>query len=152
MKNFLGCLFILILLVTPPIGWIILFVLVLSNFVNNSSNTSSSSTNSSSSSTNTSTPRYTSAPPGTLEDVNNILIDISKGEIRDPYSQETFSPGQKIHFCLTHKLAYHEDSWQEMGQQCDVCRHGGNVKIYTLPSSIDWNQIQWQDQTERENL
>ena len=86
---------------------------------------------------------YTVSPPDVPDDINNILENLTKGEIKDPVTQEPFSPGQKVYLCLSHKLAYHQDSWQEMGCKCISCNHSRHTKVYTLPQSrikVDFNK------------
>jgi hypothetical protein len=77
-----------------------------------------------------------------VDDINNLLINLVKDDIRDPVSQEAFRPGQRIHLCLVHRLAYHEDSWQAVGYKCITCGHGSNTKVYTLPTPPD-DRIRW---------
>jgi hypothetical protein len=85
------------------------------------------------------------------DDLDNILQSLSQGEIKDPVTQETFRPGEKVYLCHTHRLAYHEDSWQEMGSRCMVCGHDKNTRDYILPGPIQIptkkpnELIQWKD-------
>ena len=85
------------------------------------------------------------------DDLDNILQSLSQGEIKDPVTQETFRSGEKVYLCHTHRLAYHEDSWQEIGSICMVCGHNRNTRDYILPSPIQIpknrtnNLIQWKD-------
>ncbi|NET45197.1 hypothetical protein [Okeania sp. SIO2B3] len=85
------------------------------------------------------------------DDLDNILQSLSQGEIKDPVTQETFRSGQKVYLCHTHRLAYHEDSWQEMGCRCMVCGHNRNTRDYILPTPIQITRnktndlIQWDD-------
>ena len=135
-SNFVGCIILIVLIATPPIGWIILVILMIVGALDN--NSASTSTPSSSSSSNT---PVVVAP----DDLNNILIDISQGEIRDMISQETFHPGETVYLCLSHRLAYHEDSWQFNNCKCSVCGHRNNTKTYTVPAPVDINQISWEE-------
>ncbi|MDJ0717688.1 MAG: hypothetical protein QNJ54_26275 [Prochloraceae cyanobacterium] len=84
----------------------------------------------------TQSPTYTVSPPNIPDDINNILENLAKGEIKDPVTQEAFTPGDKIYLCLSHRLAYHQDSWQEIGCKCISCNHSHHIKIYTLPVSL----------------
>ncbi|NEN89528.1 MAG: hypothetical protein F6K48_11720 [Okeania sp. SIO3H1] len=86
------------------------------------------------------------------DDLDNILQSLSQGEIKDPVTQETFRSGEKVYLCHTHRLAYHEDSWQEMGCRCMVCGHNGNIRDYILPTPIQIaarkqanELIEWED-------
>ncbi|GAB4304746.1 MAG: hypothetical protein Fur0025_46600 [Oscillatoriaceae cyanobacterium] len=63
-------------------------------------------------------------------------MELSNGEIKDPVTQEIFRPGENVYLCHVHRLAYHEDSWQEMGCRCMVCGNNGHTKSYTLPQPI----------------
>ncbi|MCL1471001.1 hypothetical protein [Argonema antarcticum] len=129
----LGCLAIVFLILgfTHPGWWVALFILIVSapNSQSSSSNTSSSSSSNTSSSTST-------ILPDLPDDLNNILIDISSGEIKDPVTQEIFRPGEQVYLCYTHKLAYHEDSWREMGCKCMVCGNNAHTKLHTLPVPV----------------
>ena len=77
--------------------------------------------------------------PSVPDDIDNLLIDIGQGEIKDPVTQETFRPGEMVHLCLVHRLAYHEDSWREMGCQCMVCGNNAHTRVYTLPAPFNIN-------------
>lgn len=81
-----------------------------------------------------SAPAPSPSPPP--DDLNNILMDLSNGEIKDPVTQEIFRPGEKVYLCHVHRLGYHEDSWQEMGCRCMVCGHNAHTKEYTVPQSM----------------
>lgn len=93
-----------------------------------------------SSRSNTSDSTYT-VSLDTPDDIDNILMEITNGEIKDPVSQDIFHPEENIHFCLDHRLAYHEDSWQLMGFKCMVCGHSRNTKIYQLPGTIELSKM-----------
>ena len=86
------------------------------------------------------------------DDLDNILQSLSEGEIKDPVTQETFKPGQKVYLCRTHRLAYHEDSWESIGRKCTECGHDRSVRHYILPTPIQIpakkqanELIQWED-------
>lgn len=85
-----------------------------------------------------STSPTTSPPP---DDLANILNDLSNGEIKDPVTQEIFRPGEKVYLCHLHRLAYHQDSWQEMECRCMVCGNNAHTKDYTLPQPISFQKI-----------
>ncbi len=74
------------------------------------------------------------------DDLDNILIEISQGEIKDPVTGEQFQPGQKVYLCHLHRLAYHEDSWEDNGYKCIHCQDDNKTKLYTLPT-IHWEDI-----------
>jgi len=67
------------------------------------------------------------------EDAKEILENVAKGEIKDPVTQEIFQPGEKVYLCDIHLLAYHEDSWDEVGCKCMECGNDDNTKEYTVP-------------------
>jgi hypothetical protein len=69
------------------------------------------------------------------DDLENILQDISNGEIKDPITQEIFTPGETVYLCHRHRLGYHEDSWKEVGNQCIICGHSTHSKKYIVPLS-----------------
>ena len=81
-----------------------------------------------------SAPAPSPSPPP--DDLNNILMDLSNGEIKDRVTQEIFRPGEKVYLCHVHRLGYHEDSWQEMGCRCMVCGNNAHTKEYTVPQSM----------------
>lgn len=85
-----------------------------------------------------STSPSTSPPP---DDLANILNDLSNGEIKDPVTQEIFRPGEKVYLCHLHRLAYHQDSWQEMDCRCMVCGNNAHTKDYTLRQPISFQKI-----------
>ncbi|MCA2703336.1 MAG: hypothetical protein IM500_23920 [Microcystis sp. M179S2] len=144
-SGWLGIIYLLALIAWFPIGWIILAILIVIGAIsNNSSNGSRSSGGSKSQSSSTSPSRNTPVV-AFPDDLHNILIDISQGEIRDMISQEPFRPGEKVYLCSVHRLAYHEDSWQYNNCQCSSCGHGNSTKAYTVPSPIDLRQIKWED-------
>ncbi|MBW4513464.1 MAG: hypothetical protein KME64_44470 [Scytonematopsis contorta HA4267-MV1] len=76
------------------------------------------------------------------DDLENILQDISNGEIKDPITQEIFTPGETIYLCHHHRIGYHEDSWKEVGNQCIVCGSSVHSKRYTLPLSNKSNKTE----------
>ncbi len=132
-------------------GWIgalitvilpIILIIGIGYFLNTTTNSSSSSLSSSPSSP---PPPHVNFP--IPDDINNILIEISKGEIKDPVTQEGFTPGQKVYLCHLHRFAYHEDSWQDNGYKCIQCGDGNKTKLYTLPTPInlEQNQIKWEE-------
>ncbi|MDJ0717687.1 MAG: hypothetical protein QNJ54_26270 [Prochloraceae cyanobacterium] len=92
-----------------------------------SSSTRISSPNQSQSST------YTVSLANVPDDIDNILENLAKGEIKDPVTQEAFIPGETVYLCLSHRLAYHQDSWQEIGYKCICCNHSHHVEIYIIP-------------------
>ncbi|MCZ8247397.1 hypothetical protein [Microcystis sp.] len=144
-SGWLGIIYLLALIAWFPIGWIILAIIIVIGVIsNNSSNGSRSSGGSKSQSSSTSPSRNTPVV-AFPDDLHNILIDISQGEIRDMISQEPFRPGEKVYLCSVHRLAYHEDSWQYNNCQCSSCGHGNSTKAYTVPSPIDLRQIKWED-------
>ncbi|MCL1471000.1 hypothetical protein [Argonema antarcticum] len=76
--------------------------------------------------------------PDVPDDLDNILRNVIG--TKDLYSQEIFRPGERVYLCRRHKLAYHEDSWRELGCQCPVCGNAGHTGEYTLPVSIQFPQ------------
>jgi hypothetical protein len=70
------------------------------------------------------------------EEVVNVLTNLSNGEIRDPVSQETFQPGDKVYLCHVHYLPYHEDSYQDIGRKCMECGNNTHIKEHTVPQPI----------------
>ncbi|MFB2876466.1 hypothetical protein [Floridanema aerugineum] len=130
-KGCIGCLFYLFVFLGfgNPGWWGVAFILwVIFRSLQSSSNTSSSSRNTSSSNS--------TIPADLPDDLNNILMDISSGEIKDPVTQEIFRPGEQVYLCHRHKLAYHEDSWREIGCQCIVCKNNAHTKLHTLPVPV----------------
>lgn len=83
------------------------------------------------------------------DDLDNILRYLSNGEIKDPVTQDIFRPGENVYLCHIHRLAYHEDSWQEIGCQCMVCGKNLHTKLYVLPSPIDSNTSPTRKKTEQ---
>ncbi|MFB2876465.1 hypothetical protein [Floridanema aerugineum] len=77
--------------------------------------------------------------PGVPDDLENILTNVIG--TKDLYSQEVFRPGERIYLCRRHKIAYHEDSWRELGCQCSVCGNAGHTGEYSLPVSIQSQQM-----------
>lgn len=144
-----GCLLVIVLLVivffilgfTSSWWWfviaisVVLFVLGLGISANELSGSSSSSSTNKKDSFSS----Y-SINSGVSEDIQNTLIELSKGEIKDPVTQEVFRPGETVHLCLVHKLAYHEDSWKEIGCKCDSCGNDAQTKIYTLPVAMEFDK------------
>lgn len=129
METGCGCLLLLLLIGVGPIGWMILggiFALILVINLILAFFPSPSPKN-----------NFPVVPTIFLghapDDLDNLLMDLSRGGIRDPVTQELFKRGEKIHLCLTHRLAYHEDSWRHLGGKCSICGHSHNTKIYTLP-------------------
>lgn len=128
--------------------WIVAYLIYLA--INNKSQPSSPSSNTSRASPSANTSRAstkTSEPPPTIspsvpDDLDNILRDIANGEIKDPVTQDIFHPGEKVYLCGIHRLAYHEDSWREMGCKCMVCGNNTHIKMYSLPIPMN---IQQQD-------
>jgi hypothetical protein len=72
--------------------------------------------------------------PGVPDDLDNILRNVIG--TKDLCSQEIFHPGEKVYLCRRHKLAYHEDSWRDLGCQCPTCGNAAHTGDYTLPGSI----------------
>ncbi|GEM_PF-4100330 len=134
----MGCLIFVCLLLgfAHPGWWVAAFVLMI--IAGNSQSSSSSASGSSSSSDSSSATATLSPHPP--DDLDNLLVDISRGQIKDPVTQEIFQPGQKVYLCYTHRLAYHEDSWKEMGCKCMVCNHDRMVKAHILPVPIDFKK------------
>lgn len=91
---------------------------------------------SSSSNKNTATSNNT-IPANAPDDLDNILRELGNGEIKDPVTQEIFRPSEKVYLCYIHRLAYHEDSWTEMGRKCMVCGNATHTKIHTLSPSLE---------------
>lgn len=87
--------------------------------------------------------------PNLPDDLDNLLKDLSNGEIKDPVTQDIFRPEEKVYLCHVHRLAYHEDSWKEMGCRCMVCDNNSHTKFYVLPSLIDANTSSAQKKTEQ---
>lgn len=50
---------------------------------------------------------------------------------KDRVSQEIFCAGEKVYFCESCQLGYHEDSWQYLTRKCEQCK-SSNVGVYTL--------------------
>lgn len=50
---------------------------------------------------------------------------------KDRVSQEIFRAGEKVYFCISCQLGYHEDSWQYLNQTCEQCE-SSNVSMYNL--------------------
>ena len=69
------------------------------------------------------------------DDLDNILRSIIG--TRDLYTQEIFNPGERVYLCRRHRLAYHEDSWRELGCQCSVCGSNQHTGAYNLPVSLN---------------
>ncbi len=67
----------------------------------------------------------------TDDDLDNILMNVIGSS--DPCSQEIFRPGQKVYLCRLHRLAYHEDSWREIGKKCADCENDEHTGLYELP-------------------
>lgn len=70
------------------------------------------------------------------ENVVNVLNNLSNGEIKDPVSQEIFNPGDKVYLCHVHELAYHEDSYQDIGRKCMECGNNNHIKEHTVPRPL----------------
>ena len=123
----LGCLTFVFLLLgfVHPGWWIAAFILWV-----NSNNSQPSTTTSS---------RSEPIPPldAPPDDLDNILMDLSNGEIKDPVTQEIFHPGEKVYLCHVHRLAYHEDSWTEMECRCMVCGNNAHTRFYILPVPVN---------------
>ncbi len=66
------------------------------------------------------------------DDIKNILKNVIGS--KDPLTQEEFLPGEQIYFCRQCRLAYHQDSWQELDQKCRDCKSNKKTKFYTLPN------------------
>ena len=66
------------------------------------------------------------------DDLDNILRDVI--DTRDLYSQEIFMAREQVYVCRLHRLAYHEDSWIELGRKCPVCGNDAHTGRYQLPS------------------
>ena len=140
----LGCsIFIFIVLIILVFGFgfeipffffIISFSQIINALVNREVSAPTSAPTSEPTSAPTSAPSPSPSPPP--DDLNNILMDLSKGEIKDPVTQEIFRPGEKVYLCHVHRLGYHEDSWQEMGCKCMVCGNNAHTKEYTVPQSM----------------
>jgi hypothetical protein len=71
--------------------------------------------------------------PSVPDDLDNILRSIIG--TRDLYTQDIFNPGERVYLCRRHKLAYHEDSWGELGCQCSVCGNDLHTGSYDLPAT-----------------
>lgn len=67
------------------------------------------------------------------DDIDNILKPIIGN--KDPVTQESFLPGQKVYFCRRCRLAYHEDSWQNLNKKCNNCNQSDKTGFYSLPNS-----------------
>ncbi|MEY3868372.1 MAG: hypothetical protein RLZZ338_2263 [Cyanobacteriota bacterium] len=70
--------------------------------------------------------------PDVPDDLDKILRMIIG--TRDLYTQDIFNPGERVYLCRRHKLAYHEDSWGELGCQCSVCGNDLHTGSYDLPA------------------
>jgi len=93
-------------------------------------------------------PTTSTVSPNVPDDLDNILMYLRNGEIKDPVTQEIFRPGEQVYLCHSHRLAYHEDSWKEIGNKCIVCGSNTHTKMYTLTiKKVDntTDEIQWQD-------
>jgi len=77
---------------------------------------------------------------GVPDDIDNILKDLSMGDIKDPITLDKFHPGETVYLCHVHRLAYHEDSWREMNCRCHVCGNNSHIKQHTVPLSIPIRQ------------
>lgn len=121
--------------------WVLAFFLsiliVAAQSSSSSSNTSSSSSNTSSSNTLSSN---STISPSVPDDIDNILKLLVTGEIKDYVTEKNFSPGEKVHFCRLHRLAYHEDSWRDIGCKCTLCGNAVHTGFYTLPVPIEINE------------
>lgn len=136
----LGCLtFVFILLGFAHPGWWIL-AFVLSCIANNANNSQPSTTT-------TSNP---SPSPAVPDDLDNILMDLSNGEIKDPVTQEIFHPGEQVYLCHVHRLAYHDDSWTEMGCRCMVCGNNSHTRVYILPAPVNIYKMDFAEKLEIE--
>ena len=124
-----GCLsVILFLLGFSHYGWwILLGLIIFSNWASSNNATSSS-------------PPEPGPIPPIPDDLDNILKDLSMGDIKDPITLDKFRPGETVYLCHVHRLAYHEDSWREMNCQCHVCGNNSHIKQYTVPLSIPIRQ------------
>lgn len=69
--------------------------------------------------------------PNVPDDLDNILRGVI--DTRDLYSQEIFMAGEQVYVCRLHRLAYHEDSWIELGHKCPVCGNDAHTGRYQLP-------------------
>lgn len=54
---------------------------------------------------------------------------------KDRVTQEIFHAGEKVYFCVSCQLGYHEDSWQFLDMKCDQCK-SSNVSMYSLPLTV----------------
>ncbi|MDS1345193.1 hypothetical protein [Planktothrix agardhii] len=135
-----GCIFCMILFVLgfSHYGWWILLGFILWASSNNS--TSSSSNSSLNQSSQKNQDLATTVFAGVPDDIDNILRELSMGDIKDPVTLDKFRPGETVYLCHVHRLAYHEDSWRSVGCQCDVCGNNSHVKQYTVPLSIPIRQ------------
>lgn len=70
--------------------------------------------------------------PNTPDDLDNILSDVIG--TKDPFTQEQFEPRQKVYLCRRHRLAYHEDTWREIGCKCTFCGNSTHTALYVLPT------------------
>ena len=121
----LGCLILVFILLgfVHPGWWVVVFIL---GWIAGNSNNSQTSTTGE------------DWELGIVE-LNNILMDLSNGEIKDPVTQGIFRPGERVHLCHVHRLAYHEDSWTEMGCRCMVCGNPAYTKVYVLQNPVNIN-------------
>lgn len=69
--------------------------------------------------------------PDIPDDLDNILRDVIGA--KDLLTQETFIAGEQVYLCRLHRLAYHEDSWIELGHKCPVCGNDAHTGQYRLP-------------------
>lgn len=79
---------------------------------------------------------FTASPPDIPDDLDNILRELSNGEIKDPVTQDIFCSGEKVYLCHVHRLAYHEDSWIEIGHKCMVCGNATHTKTHVLSPPV----------------
>lgn len=68
----------------------------------------------------------------TPDDLDNILSNVIG--TKDPYTQEKFEARQKVYLCRRHRLAYHEDTWTEIGSKCLHCLNADHTALYVLPT------------------
>lgn len=94
-------------------------------------------------------------PPITIDvgesddDIEAILKKLIEDDIKDQVTGENFKPGEGVYFCTSHKLAFHEDSWEFLGRKCSVCNHSHHASFHILPNltstdtdiNIIWNEL-----------
>jgi len=56
--------------------------------------------------------------------------------LKDRVTQQEFTVGDKVYFCTSCQLGYHQDSWEYLNCKCDQCKNCHKVEIYILPDTV----------------